>query len=92
MRFDIGATTQAADRLDFPEQVSRESEGSRTGQTFGCAGGKKLANEGEVHVVIVAPGGIECEIEDGADHEDHAPAAFGHANGEERRHLGLLQA
>ena len=63
MTLDTGATTHAADRLDFPGQVVRESEGSKTGQTFGCAGGKKLANEGEVHVVMVAPGGIECELE-----------------------------
>ena len=30
---------------------------------FGCAGDKKLVNEGEVHVVMMAPGGIECELE-----------------------------
>ena len=63
MTLDTGATTHAADRFDFPGQTVRESEGSKAGQTFGCAGGKKLINEGEVHVVMVAPGGIECELE-----------------------------
>ena len=63
MTFDTGATTHAADRLDFPGQVVHESAGSKSGQTFGCAGGKKLANEGEVHIVMMAPGGIECELE-----------------------------
>ena len=47
MTLDTGATTHAADRLDFPEQEVKESTGSRAGQTFGCAGGKRLANEGE---------------------------------------------
>ena len=46
MTLDPVAMTHAADRLDFPGQVVRESEGSKTGQTFGCAGGKQLANEG----------------------------------------------
>ena len=62
MTFDTGATTHAADRHDFPGQTVRESEGSKAGQTFGCAGGKQLVNEGEVHIVMVAPGGIECEF------------------------------
>ena len=55
MTLDIGATTHAADRFDFPEQEVRESAGSKAGQTFGCAGGKRLANEGEVNIVMVAP-------------------------------------
>ena len=63
MTFDTGVTTHAADRLDFPGQTVQESEGSKAGQTFGCAGGKKLANEGEVHISMMAPGGIECELE-----------------------------
>ena len=63
MTLDTGATTHAADRLDFPGQTVQESEGSKAGQTFGCAGGKKLVNEGEVHIAMVAPGGIECELE-----------------------------
>ena len=55
MTFDTGATTHAADRLDFPEQEARESEGSKAGQSFGCAGGKKLVNEGAVNIVMLAP-------------------------------------
>ena len=60
MTLDTGATTHAADRLEFPEQEVRESAGSKAGQTVGCAGGKRLANEGEVNIVMVAPGGVEC--------------------------------
>ena len=63
MTLDTGATTHAADRLDFPEQEVKESAGSRSGQTFGCAGGKRLANEGEVNIVMIAPGGLECELD-----------------------------
>ena len=59
----MNATTHSADRLDFPEQEIHKSEGSKAGQAFGCAGGKKLANEGEVNVVMMAPGGIEYELE-----------------------------
>ena len=62
MTLDTGATTHAADRLDFPEQEVKESAGSRAGQTFGWAGGKRLANEGEVNIVMIAPGGLECEL------------------------------
>ena len=62
MTLDTGATTHAADRLDFPEQEVRESAGSKAGQTLGCAGGKRLANEGEVNIVMIAPGGFECEL------------------------------
>ena len=63
MALDAHATAHDADRFDFPEQDVHESEGSRAGQTFGCAGGKKLANEDEVNIVMVAPGGIECDLE-----------------------------
>ena len=63
MTLDTAATTHAADRLDFLQHQVHESEGIRAGQTFGCAGGKKLANEGEVNIVMVAPGGIESELE-----------------------------
>ena len=38
MTLDTGATTHAADRLDFPGQTVQESAGSKAGQTFGCAG------------------------------------------------------
>ena len=41
----------------------KESEGSKAGQQFGCAGCKMLANEGEVHIMMIAPGGLECELE-----------------------------
>ena len=63
MTLDTGATTHAADRLDFPQHVVVESEGSKAGQRFGCAGGKMLENEGEVHIMMIAPGGLECELE-----------------------------
>ena len=63
MTLDTGATTHAADRLDFPQHVVTESEGSKAGQRFGCAGGKMLENEGEVHIMMIAPGGLECELE-----------------------------
>ena len=63
MTLDTGATTHAADRLDFPAHEVKESPGSKAGQTFGCAGGKRLANEGEVHVTMIAPGGLECDLD-----------------------------
>ena len=63
MTLDTGATTHAADRLDFPAHEVEESPGSKAGQTFGCAGGKRLANEGEVHVTMIAPGGLECDLD-----------------------------
>ena len=62
MTLETGATTHAADRIDFPGQTVQESAGSKAVRTFGCAGGKKLANEGEVHISMIAPGGIECEL------------------------------
>ena len=42
---DTGATTHAADRVDFPGYEVEESPGSRAGQFFGCACGESLANE-----------------------------------------------
>ena len=63
MTLDTGATVHAADRLDLPGHEVRESAGSRAGQKFGCAGGKLISNEGECKVFMVAPGGIECEID-----------------------------
>ena len=63
MNLDTGATTHAADRLDSPRHQVLESEGSKGGQTFGCAGGKKFANEGKVGFLMTGPGGIECELE-----------------------------
>ena len=63
MTLDTGANVHAADRLDLPGHEGRESAGSRAGQKFGCAGGKLISNEGECKVLMVAPGGMECEID-----------------------------
>ena len=59
---DTGATTHATDRVDFPGYEVEESPGSRSGQTFGCAGGKVLDNEGQMTINMVSP--VEgCEIQ-----------------------------
>ena len=63
MKLETGATTHAADHLDFPEQEVKESAGSKASQIFGCAGDKRLANEGEVNIVMIAPGGLKCELD-----------------------------
>ena len=52
---DTGASAHAADRVDFPGYDVEESPGSRAGQLFGCAGGKSLANEGQITVDMVSP-------------------------------------
>ena len=52
---DTGATTHAADRVDFRGYEVKESPGSRAGQQFGCAGGKALANEGQMTINMVSP-------------------------------------
>jgi len=52
---DTGASTHAADRVDFPGYEVQESPGSRAGQLFGCAGGKSLMNEGQINVDMVSP-------------------------------------
>ena len=52
---DTGATTHAADRVDFPGYDVEESPGSRAGQLFGCAGGKSLRNEGQMTVEMTSP-------------------------------------
>ena len=52
---DTGATTHAADRVDFPGYEVEESPGSRAGQQFGCAGGKALKNEGQMTINMVSP-------------------------------------
>jgi hypothetical protein len=52
---DTGATTHAADRVDFPGYEVEESPGSRAGQLFGCAGGKSLENEGQMTINMVSP-------------------------------------
>ena len=41
----------------------QDRKGSKAGQKFGCAGGKMLANEGEVHIMMITPGGLEFELE-----------------------------
>ena len=53
---DTGATVHAADRIDFPLHLVQESAGSKAGQRFQAAGGKLIDNEGEINVVMVAPG------------------------------------
>ena len=52
---DTGASTHAADRVDFPGYEVKESPGSKAGQLFGCAGGKSLKNEGQIDVDMVSP-------------------------------------
>jgi hypothetical protein len=52
---DTGASAHAADRVDFPGYTVEESPGSKAGQIFGCAGGKSLANEGQMTVEMVSP-------------------------------------
>ena len=44
---DSGATDSCAPDSMCPEVPSQEYEGSRRGQMYTAAGGKKLANEGE---------------------------------------------
>ena len=50
-----GASTHAADRVDFPGYEVNESPGSRAWQFFGCAGCKSLKNEGQMDVEMVSP-------------------------------------
>ena len=52
---ETGASTHAADRVDFPGYEVKESPGSRAGQLFGCAGGKSIKNEGQMDVEMVSP-------------------------------------
>ena len=52
---DTGASTHAADRVDFPGYEVEESPGSRAEQQFGCAGGKSLQNEGQMTINMVSP-------------------------------------
>ena len=52
---DTGASTHAADRVDFPGYEVKGSPGSRAGQLFGCAGGKSLQNEGQMDIEMVSP-------------------------------------
>ena len=59
---DTGATVHVADRLDFPGHSVLDSEGSLAGQNFQAAGGKLIANEGEMTVHMIAPGGEAGEL------------------------------
>ena len=59
---DTGATVHAADRLDFPGYTVTDSAGSLAGQNFQAAGGKLIANEGEMMVHMLAPGGEVGEL------------------------------
>ena len=52
---DTGASTHAANRIDFPGYKVEESPGSRAGQQFGCAGGTNLVNEGQMTIDMVSP-------------------------------------
>ena len=50
---DSGATDSCAPDCTSPEVKSRSSEGSRRGQMYTAAGGKKIANEGEKDITMV---------------------------------------
>ena len=50
---DSGATDSCAPDCMCPEVKSRLSEGSRRGQMYTAAGGKKIANEGEKDIPMV---------------------------------------
>ena len=56
MTLDTGATVHAMDILDLPGFTIQESPGSRVGQKFQAAGGKLIANEGQVMINMLAPG------------------------------------
>ena len=50
---DSGATDSCAPDCMCPEVKSRPSEGSKRGQMYTAAGGKKIANEGEKDITMV---------------------------------------
>ena len=50
---DSGATDSCAPDCMCPEVKSRPSDGSRRGQMYTAAGGKKIANEGEKDITMV---------------------------------------
>ena len=60
MTLDTDALVHATNRADLPAHTVVESAGSKAGKKFGCAG---VASEGECKVLMVAPGGIGCELE-----------------------------
>ena len=50
LALDSGAADHVADRVDVPNHEVVESEGSRSGQNFVAANGKKMPNEGKVEL------------------------------------------
>ena len=50
---DSGAGDHVISRMDLPGAVVRDSKGSRSGQHFLAAGGKRLPNEGEMALMLV---------------------------------------
>ena len=50
---DSGATDSYAPDCMCPEVKSRPSDGSKRGQMYTAAGGKKIANEGEKDITMV---------------------------------------
>ena len=60
MTLDTGASVHVINCLDIPGFNVLESAGSKAGQNFQAAGGKLIANEGEILLHMVAPGtGVE---------------------------------
>ena len=54
---DSGATDSCAPSSMCTEVKNKESEGSRRGQVYTAAGGKKLANQGEKDICMMTPDG-----------------------------------
>ena len=52
---DTGATVHVADKDSLPCHVMQPSVGSRMRQNFQAAGGKLLANEGEINIIMLPP-------------------------------------
>ena len=52
----------SADRLDFPGCNVVESPGSKAGQHFQSACKKLIANEGQAHIEMVAPEGVDMAL------------------------------
>ena len=52
---DTGAAVHAADRVDFPGHAVEASPGSQAAQKFQAAGGKVIANEGQLHALMEPP-------------------------------------
>ena len=52
---DTGATVHVADKESLPFHTVRPSAGSRARQNVEAAGGKLIANEGEINVIMLPP-------------------------------------